>query len=206
MLKRVLILTLLALCSGAAAASAFTESGTEEHGVYREWVEAMKDAPRGPFLRIRWFCNDGTILAPESYACEPHGGGSQHGEWTEQTKQLRADGFYIANILADLDETKLLTGADGARQFHQILIEKFLIGIDDGWILRQARYYRGALQEEGERAGARLLLETLAGDAYWIDQGYAALRIGGTLAPAWPRDCFDNRYSPALGKSFPYRP
>ena len=28
---------------------------------YRQWVEEMKVAPRGPFKRIRWFCADGTV-------------------------------------------------------------------------------------------------------------------------------------------------
>ena len=176
------LLLVLTICFGFTCVGfAATQSQSPQNGRYREWVETMKVAPRGPFLRIRWFCNDGTILAPEAYACEPHGGGSQHGEWTDQTKQLRADGFYVANILADLDEQALLASPRGSDEFHQILIEQFLIGIDDGWILRQARFYRGALQEEGERAGARRLLQTLAGDPRWIDQGYAALRIGARL-------------------------
>ena len=178
---RASILTLTVCLISAATGMAATQSPDPEHDVYRDWIAAMKAAPRGPFLRIRWFCNDGTILAPKSYACKPHGGGAQHGEWTEQTKQLRADGYYIANILADLDKQALLADPRGAAQFHQILIEQFLIGVDDGWILRQARYYRGALQEEGERAGARRLLEGLAAESHWIDQGYAALRIGARL-------------------------
>ena len=178
-LKQLSMLVLLGCL--ATLSSASTSATTSQHQLYRDWIEAMKVAPRGPFLRIRWFCNDGVILAPTSYACEPHGGGSQHGEWTEQTKQLHDDGFYVANILADIDEQALLNDTRGAQQYYQILIEKFLMGVDDGWILRQARYYRGALQEEGERAGARRLLEALAGDPYWIDQGYAALRIGARL-------------------------
>ena len=55
----------------------------------RGWIAEMKASPRGPFARIRWFCKDGTMLPPTPYACEPHGGGSQHGEWTDRVKQLR---------------------------------------------------------------------------------------------------------------------
>ena len=46
---------------------------------YRGWLEEMREQPRGPFERIRWFCNDGTVLPPKAYACRPHGGGVQHG-------------------------------------------------------------------------------------------------------------------------------
>ena len=44
-----------------------------------------------------------------------------------------------------------------------MLIEHFLINADDGWILRKARFYRGALQDEDERAGARRLRSSRCG-------------------------------------------
>jgi len=66
----------------------------------RAWIAAMKQAPRGPFDRIRYFCADGQVLEPKAYICEPFGGGYQHGEWNAQTKALRAAGFPVANLLA----------------------------------------------------------------------------------------------------------
>ena len=77
-------------------------------GRVRKKIEAMKTAPRGPFARIRWFCNDGTILPPKPYACAEHGGGHQHGEWTDEVKQMRASGYFIANVLADLDVDQIV--------------------------------------------------------------------------------------------------
>ena len=35
---------------------------------FRAKIVDMKDQARGPFKRLRWFCNDGTILPPKSYA------------------------------------------------------------------------------------------------------------------------------------------
>ena len=67
----------------------------------KSWIQEMKTAPRGPFLRLRWFCKDGTVLPPNA-SCQEHGGGVQHGEWNPRTKQLRASGYHIANRLADL--------------------------------------------------------------------------------------------------------
>ena len=63
----------------------------------RAWIVEMKQAPRGPFRRLRWFCKDGTVHPPKPYPCAERGGGHQHGEWHDKTKQLRAAGYKIAN-------------------------------------------------------------------------------------------------------------
>ncbi len=164
---------LLALL-GAAATSSAAELPKAE--TLRGWVQEMKASDRGPFKRIRWFCNDGAILPPKSYACQTHGGGNQHGEWTDRIKQLRAGGPYVANILAGLEAEAFLKQRDHRSQIDQILIEQFLIAVDDGWILRKARFYRGALQEEGEREGARNLLLALLKQPGWLGRDYLELR------------------------------
>jgi phosphohistidine swiveling domain-containing protein len=147
----------------------------------RAWIQDMKTSERGPFARIRWFCSDGTILPPKAYACVPHGGGVQHGEWTDRIRQLRDGGYLIANILADIEVDSALARADFKDLLNQMLIEQFLIRADDGWILRKARYYRGALQEEDERAGARRLLIALCARDDWLGQSYLVLRSGARL-------------------------
>ena len=147
----------------------------------RQWIEEMKTSPKGPFLRIRWFCNDGSILPPKPYACKDHGGGVQHGEWTGRVKQLRADGYYIANVLASLDLSQIAGAPGYSDLYNQILIEKFLIAADNGWIFRKARYYRGAIQSENETAKARELLLDLAGKDVWSSRGIAPLRIGASF-------------------------
>ncbi|MEN8166971.1 MAG: PEP/pyruvate-binding domain-containing protein [Pseudomonadota bacterium] len=141
----------------------------------------MKQAPRGPFNRIRWFCADGEILPPKPHACLPHGGGVQHGEWTDQVKQLRTNGYYVANILAGIDVHAFLQSPNAKTILNQILIEQFLIQLDDGWIWRKARFYRGALQEEGERDGARRLLTGLLAEPEWLSRNFIALRTGANL-------------------------
>ena len=147
----------------------------------RQWIEEMKTSPKGPFSRIRWFCNDGSVLPPKAYACKDRGGGVQHGEWTDRVRQLRADGYYIANVLASLDLSQIAGAPGYSDLFNQILIEKFLITADDGWIFRKARYYRGAIQAEDEIARARELLLDLAGRDVWSSRGITPLRIGASL-------------------------
>jgi hypothetical protein len=147
----------------------------------RQWIAEMKTSSRGPFARIRWFCNDGSILPPKAYACKDHDGGVQHGEWTDRVKRLRAGGYYIANILASAELSRIINTPGYSDLYNQILIEKFLIAADDGWIFRKARYYRGAVQAEDEAAMARELLLGLAAQDVWSLRGFVPLRIGANL-------------------------
>ncbi len=150
---------------------------------YRGWIEQMKEAERGPFERLRWFCNDGSVLPPRPYACSEHGGGHQHGQWNERTRELRDNGYYVANLLAGLDRDAWLDDRAFADKYTQLVIERFLVGADDGWIFRRALFYRGAIQEEDEREGARGLLLGMAADPYWSGPGFVAWRTGAKLLP-----------------------
>jgi hypothetical protein len=162
-------------------AAAATTATAEDIDEYRQWIAAMKTHPRGPFKEIRWFCNDGSILPPREYACVEHGGGHQHGAWSEQTVALRDAGYKIASLLAGIDAEAQLEQPDFLDSYNQLLIEKFLVAADGGWILRRALFYRGAIQEEDERKGGRELLTTLIAQPEWLDLRYPALRSGAGL-------------------------
>lgn len=158
----------LALCSTAAVAS-LIEAPDEEAKLRRDIIASMKRSAKGPFDAIRWFCNDGSELPPEPYACRSHGGGVQHGRWSAATRALRENGFRIATILASTELSDLVSVTNTAEgpvadyaALTDVLVERFLVAADDGWILRRARYYRGAYQVEQEAASAkRLILELL---------------------------------------------
>ena len=169
--------------AGNAAAGSAPATNKQANAGYRQMIEAMKTSERGPFARIRWFCNDGSVLPPKAYACVERGGGHQHGEWSDKTRQLRAQGYLIATLLAGSDPEKLAAEADFIDTWNQLLIEKFLMAMDNGWIMRRALFYRGAIQEEDERAAARALLITLAGKPEWIGLRYSSLRIGVRVLP-----------------------
>jgi hypothetical protein len=150
----------------------------------RGWIEAMKTSPRGPFTRIRWFCADGTVLPPKPFACRDHGGGVQHGEWTQRAIEMRQRGYEIANVFADLDGTRFVGPNADLGGVEAIVIERFLVGIDDGWIFRGARSYRGVLQSEDEEAGARRVLLQMLADPGWLTpERYTLLREAVRLFP-----------------------
>ncbi len=155
----------------------------DDVATWRGWIADMKTAERGPFQRLRWFCNDGQVLPPRAYACADHGGGVQHGQWSEHTLLLRQNGYYVANLLAGLEPDRWLDGDAARERYGQLLVERFLVGADDGWIFRRALFYRGAIQEEDEREGARTLLTAMATDPWWSGAGFPAWRIGARLLP-----------------------
>jgi phosphohistidine swiveling domain-containing protein len=149
----------------------------------RRWVAEMKISPRGPFQRIRWFCKDGTIHPPAEYTCRDRGGGVQHGEWTERVVRLRSNGYFIANVFADVRPEILLAQPDAENIVKQMILEQYLIRADDGWILRHARYYRGALQDEDEsRSGQGLLLAMVSNPA-WQEVRFPVLREAVRFIP-----------------------
>jgi hypothetical protein len=167
-----LLLAPLALGLSLSPAAA---SQNPESSELQQWVQAMKDSPKGPFEGIRWFCADGSVQPPKAYACSEHGGGIQHGLWTEQVQGMRANGYTIANLLAPIG-TDAFTGEDADLDaLKQILIEKFLMQADDGWIFRGARSYRGAFQAEDEEASANAILLAMAADPIWRSAARYAL-------------------------------
>lgn len=184
--KGLAVFGLVALVAGpvsGAAAEPAAHTDRDATAKYRAWIAQMKDERRGPFDQIRWFCKDGTRLLPTPSACKPHGGGFQHGQWSAHTLALREAGYLIANFYADLDVDALLKSDPTFSPLAQLAIEQFLIRADDGWILRQARFYRGAYQEENERAGARVLLKRLLEESAWLAEHFLLVR---TLASALP--------------------
>ena len=174
---------LLVLASSALSAETASTSSPESRAKYRQWIVEMKEAPRGPFSNVKWYCKDGTVFPPTEYACAKRGGGVQHGEWSDRTKELRSQGYRVATLLAGIDASKAVAAPDFADTYAQLLVEKFLIATDNGWIMRRALFYRGALQEEDEREGARNLLQAMAARPEWTGFRFVALRTGVRMLP-----------------------
>lgn len=171
---RILACCALALASGAARAA-------PPDATLAAWIQEMKGQSRGPFSAVRWYCADGARLEPTAFACEQHGGGFQHGQWSERTLRIRAAGYPIATVLADLRTDAVLGPGADPDFLTFLLLEKFLVAADQGWILRGAQFYRGAFQDYDERNGAAaLLLALLAPPAR---TPFAVLREAARLLP-----------------------
>ena len=178
-----LALLIAALPLVASAASERTAYPNAER--YAAWVREMKRSPKGPFERIRWFCNDGTVHPPKPYPCGgERGGGIQHGEWNERVKAMRRDGYYVGTVVAELEPADFTGAGVDLDQLGQVLVEQFLRAADEGWIFRGARTYRGALQAEDEEATAHQVLLAMLADPAWRDPArFLLIRETARLLP-----------------------
>jgi hypothetical protein len=169
---RVTTLILLLALTVLPAKTVFAQPLTNPQ--IRELITQFKKDERGPYQAIRWFCPDGTVIPPKERCPMP--GGIQHALARDVVAQLARDNqIYLGQILAGSDPEVFLDRANLNMRLKQYQLEKFLFYADDGWILRRARYYRGAIQAEDEEAWGRLFMENLAADDEFIQKNYFLL-------------------------------
>ena len=118
----------------------------------KKTITDFKNDARGPYLRIRWFCEDGTMREPKD-PCPEGVDGVQHASYKEITKNIAdRNQLYFAEILAAADAKKFWDVEHTHSRLKQYQLGKYLQSVDDGWILQKAQYYRGAIQSEDEEA------------------------------------------------------
>lgn len=149
---------------------------------YTDIIREMKENTRGPFSGIKWFCKDGTVR-PARAGCSGHGGGIQHGELSEAARRLRTAGFPVANVYASFNEVDFQNVKAQPEVLGMMLLERYLMLVDNGWIFSRAKSYRGAFQIEDESAAARNLMLFLLADSSWIEDNYLLLREAARLLP-----------------------
>ena len=99
---------------------------------------------------------------------------------------MRENGIYVANVIAELRPEDFTGPNPDLIQLRQILLERFLMEFDDGWVLRVTRNYRGALQAEDEEAAASAVILAMMADPQWADDSrYYLLR---EAVRAFPRE------------------
>src|SRR5262249_11462449 len=168
---------------GGGAAGGERAARVRPPPVLRTWIGAMKRSERGPFEAIRWFCNDGSV-EPAHAGGSRHGDGVQHGDWNARALALREGGYQIANVLVALPPERFIGPHADLDGWRQVLLERFLVGLDGGWIFRGAYGYRGAFQIEDEEAAARRIVLAMLADPRWRSPSrFALLRESVRLLP-----------------------
>jgi hypothetical protein len=136
----------------------------------------FKANPKGPYFQIHWFCKDSTVLPPTiGNPCKPHGGGNQYAQLTPAAKSLADWNIDVGTILAAIDYDRFLD----ARRDHwlprELVLEQYLSEIDQGWIYRRSKSYRGSRQaEDEEKFGRKFLMQMLA-NPDWVGRNYFLL-------------------------------
>ena len=181
------ILRVLVIASGllslSAVAGPVDPPATEVLNEARTIVQRMVDNPRGPYSRIRWYCNDGAVLPPAPYACREHGGGRQHAEYSPDRERLAELGWSVGTILAPLSFEALLEQQPRAQRLRELPLEQYMVDIDDGWVLRRAQAYRGRVQVEDEVAAGRKILLGAVSDPQWLAENYLLVRELARVIP-----------------------
>ncbi len=149
----------------------------------RRIVQEMIADPRGPYSRIRWYCNDGTVQPPVAYACQERGGGRQHAEYSDKRRRLAELGYSVGTIFAALTPEELTESQPRRQRLRELALERYLIDIDNGWVMRRARGYRGHIQVEDEEAAGRALLEALLAEEDWALDNFLLLRESVRVIP-----------------------
>jgi hypothetical protein len=138
-------------------------------------IRRYKADPRGPYLDIRWFCPDGTIRAARD-PC-PDTVGHQHARYKDEVSLLaQTDHVFLGQILTGTPHPDFWDDAQAHSRLKQYQLEKYLRGIDNGWIHRRSQYYRGAVQAEDENAWGLAFFEWTLEDPQRVASHYFLLR------------------------------
>ncbi len=166
----------LVLLVGSAVAAPLDPPTPEAVAEARRIVQEMMVNPRGPYSRIRWFCNDGTVQPPEAYACRERGGGRQHAQYSAARERLAGLGWSVGTVFAATTLDELLNSEPRQARLRQLPLERYLVDIDEGWVLRRAQDYRGRVQIEDEEAAGANLLQQLMLDTRWSLDNFLLVR------------------------------
>ncbi len=138
-------------------------------------VAAYKLDPRGPYRDIRWFCKDGSINPPKEPCDKP--GGVQRARMKQEIVDLaKKEHIFLGQILATTPYVDFWDEVNSSSRLKQFQLENFLFSADNGWILRKARYYRGARQAEDEAKWGRDFFEWLLKDEQRISEHFFLIK------------------------------
>ncbi len=137
----------------------------------KKLIVSYKNDIRGPYHRIKWFCDDGTIHDPKN----PCGsvGGIQHATYKPEIEKLaKSNKIYFGNILAYNKFDQFWDKPNNHSRLKQYQLVKYLSGVDNGWIYRKGQFYRGSMQSEDEEEWGRKFYLYLLKDAPVLASNY----------------------------------
>src|ERR1041385_3999948 len=149
----------------------------------------FKANPKGPYIQIHWYCKDGTVLPPTiGNPCKPHGGGNQFAELSPAARSLANLNLDVGTILAAIDYARFLDSKRDHWLPRELVLEQYLTQIDQGWIYRRSKSYRGSRQAEDEEKAGRQFLTQILGDPDWTGRNYFLLNQLTAVIPHGTRD------------------
>ncbi|WP_372774927.1 PEP/pyruvate-binding domain-containing protein [Mangrovibacterium sp.] len=174
---RVIISVFLFFASGI---SVFAQPVSNE--VIQKLVESFKKDPKGPYQQILWFCPDGSTVLPKERCPQP--GGVQRAKYKAEVINLaKTNHVFLGQILSTTPFEDFWDSANNHSRLKQYLLEKYLQSIDQGWVLRRAQFYRGAIQAEDESAWGIKFFNWLLADDELLRTNYFLIREATKTIP-----------------------
>jgi hypothetical protein len=156
----------------------------------RKTIADFKTNPKGPYFQIHWYCKDGTVAPPTiGSPCKPHGGGNQYADLSPAAKEMVPWGMDVGLVLASLDFNKFFDQSRDHWIPRELVMEKYLMQVDEGWIFRKGGSYRGSKQAEDEEKWGRKFLIEMLGKPEWVAKNYFLLN---QLVATLPHGISDN--------------
>ncbi|MEQ9051115.1 MAG: hypothetical protein RLP11_12445, partial [Marinoscillum sp.] len=113
-------------------------------------ISTYKTDSKGPYKDIRWFCKDGSTVAPQERCPEP---GVQRARYRDEVVALGVSNhIFLGQILSATVYEDFWDSEYQGSRMKQYSLEQYLRANDGGWINRRAQFYRGAFQAEDEEA------------------------------------------------------
>ncbi|MEL7376614.1 MAG: phosphoenolpyruvate synthase, partial [Bacteroidota bacterium] len=142
-------------------------------------IDRLRQEDRGPYMGIRWFCADGSILHPriDGQCPTPDPDNKQHAKYLPEIVELgRKEHIFLGQILTGTSRTEFWDEANDHDRLKQYMLGNYLGRIDNGWIQERSQYYRGAYQIEDEREWGRDFLSWLMRNQNVINGDFYLLR------------------------------
>lgn len=153
---------------------AFILAQKADNNQIKEMVQKFKNDPKGPYKDIRWFCKDGTTRPPQERCPEP---GVQHARYKDEVVNLgNTNHIYLGQILTPTEYKEFWDEANYNSRLKQYQAGNYLRRTDNGWILKKAQYYRGAVQAEDEEIWGIGFFNWLLSDVSRIDKSLFLIR------------------------------
>lgn len=145
-------------------------------------VSTYKTEARGPYKDIRWFCKDGSTVAPQERCPEP--GGVQRARYRDEVIALgKSNNVFLGQILSTTENADFWDATHDQSRLKQYQLEQYLRATDQGWINRKAQYYRGAYQIEDEEAWGLKFLTWAVSDSVRLKSHYFLIRLAAKDIP-----------------------
>ncbi len=156
---------------------------TYAQNINQEYLRELKEDKRGPYKDIKWFCEDGTVREARDPCPEPLKG-VQHARYKDKITALaEKEHIFLDQILTGEEYDQFWDAKNQNSRLKQYQITNFLYEADNGWILQQAKNYRGAKQIEDEQEWGQEFLEWTTNSDSRLRDNYLLIRLAAEDVP-----------------------